>query len=270
MSYSPSTVVRLTTDVFNSPVPQSKIHKTPALPPISRTPGTAPITRRYEIAYLDSSGLVETVTRLAPAIPAFEEAFSAFARGSVIATTDGPVAIEDLVPGMTALTGEGRSETITWLGSMTLFPPQAMRGVNSGKLTRITGDAFGVGRPTPDLVLGPRARLLIRDARCQFATGLDSAYAPARSFVDGVSIIDVTPVAPITVYHVVLERQGSLRAAGLEIESYHPGSRMADRFDPQVAQLFLSLFPQMRSLTEFGSLRHPRMSADEVQAALEG
>lgn len=270
MSYPQTGINRLTTDVFNSPVPQSRSISHPVAPAEVQHARRPPLTRRYEIAYLDQGGCIETGTRLAPAIPEFEEAFSAFARGSVIATADGPVAVEDLVPGMRALTGEGRTETITWIGSMTLFPPRSMPGMHDGKLTRITADAFGVGRPMPDLVLGPRARLLVRDARCRFATGIDSAYAPARSFADGVSIIEVTPVAPIAVYHVVLERQGSLRAAGLEIESYHPGARAADGFDPQVAQLFLSLFPQVKSFSEFGAMSHPRMSAHDVEAALAG
>ncbi|WP_181366546.1 Hint domain-containing protein [Albidovulum aquaemixtae] len=228
------------------------------------------MTRRYEISYLDGDGLIESVTRIAPAIPKFEEAFSALARGTVIATTDGPAAIEDVVPGMKVITAEGRSETITWIGSMTLFPPRAMAGMTSSTLTRITADAFGVGRPMPDLVLGPWARLLMRDARCRLASGMNSAYAPARSFTDGLSIIEVTPVAPVTVYHLVLEHHGSIRAAGIEIESYHPGSRMGDGFDPRLTQVFLSLFPHLRSFGEFGSMKHPRMSAADVEAALEG
>jgi len=152
---------------------------------------------------------------------------------------------------------------------MTLFPQRAMPGMPRSTLTRITADAFGVGRPMPDLVLGPRARILVRDARCRFATGVEAAYAPARSFADGVSIIEVTPVAPITVYHIVLERQGSIRAAGLEIESFHPGARIADGFDPQVVQIFLTLFPHLRSVADFGTMAHPRMSAAEVESALE-
>jgi len=239
------------------------------MPAEARPVRSTPLARRYEIACLDAKGQFETCTRLAPAIPEFEEAFSAFARGTVIATTEGPVAVEDLVPGMEALTGEGRAERITWIGSMTLFPPRAVPGMHGSTLTRITADAFGIGRPMPDLVLGPRARILVRDARCRFATGVEAAYAPARSFADGVSIIEVTPVAPITVYHIVLQRQGSIRAAGLEIESFHPGARMADGFDPQVTQVFLSLFPHIRSIADFGTPAHPRMSAAEVEAALE-
>lgn len=267
MLYPRVSTGRLSTDVFNSPLPQSRAVAQPAtakLPPAQ----TAPLTRRYEIAYLDAAGNFETCTRLAPAIPEFEEAFSAFARGTVIATTEGPVAVEDLVPGMKALTGEGRAETITWIGSMTLFPARAMPGLHCSMMTRITADAFGIGRPMPDLVLGPRARILVRDARCRFSTGVEAAYAPACAFADGVSIIEVTPVAAITVFHIVLERQGSIRAAGLEIESFHPGARMSDGFDPQVAQIFLSLFPHMRSIADFGTLAHPRMTAAEVEDAL--
>lgn len=259
---------RLPTDVFATPVSPSR----PVSPPArtdSAPPCRAPLARRYEIAYLDAAGRFETCTRLAPAIPEFEEAFSAFARGTVIATTEGPVAIEDLVPGMSVLTGEGRAARVTWIGSMTLFPPRALPGLHGAALTRITADAFGIGRPMPDLLLGPRARILVRDARCRFATGVEAAYAPARSFADGVSIIEVTPLAPVTVYHIVLDRQGSIRAAGLEIESFHPGARMADGFDPQLAQVFLSLFPHIRSVADFGTPAHPRMSAAEVEAALD-
>lgn len=268
MSFPHPGASRFSTDVFNSPVPRSRDLPQPAEPAPARAPRSAPLTRRYEISYLDADGRFDTCTRLAPAIPEFEEAFSAFARGTVIATEEGPVAVEDLVPGMLALTGEGRAERITWIGSITLFPPRALPGMHTTALTRITTDAFGVGRPMPDLVLGPRARVLVRDARCRFVAGAAAAYAPASSFADGVSIIEVTPVAPVSVFHIVLERQGSIRAAGLEIESFHPGARMADGFDPQVAQIFLSLFPHMRSLSEFGALAHPRMTAAEVDAAL--
>ena len=267
MSYPYSSDTRLATGQINSSLTS---RQTAPVPVADKVAQPAPLTRRYEISYLCEDGSFESCTRLAPAIPEFEEAFSAFARGTVIATAEGPVAVEDLVPGMEVLTGEGRAERITWIGSMTLFPPRAMPGLQDATLTRIAAEAFGIGRPMPDLVLGPRARILVRDARTRFATGTDSAYGPARSFIDGVSVIEVTPVAPIPVYHLVLERQGSIRAAGMEIESYHPGGRMLDGFDPQVTQIFMSLFPHMRSIGDFGHLSHPRITAMDIDRALNG
>ena len=233
------------------------------------SPAPVPLNRRYEIAYLDPQGQVAFETRLAPAIPEIENAFCALARGSVIATAEGPVAIEDIVPGMTALTAEGREETITWIGSMTLFPPNAMPGMAPRRLVRITGDAFGVGRPMPDLILGPSARLLIRGALGITGDG-NAAYGPATSFVDGVSVIEVAPVTPVTVFHVMLERHGSLRIAGLEVESVHPGTQLQDRLGPDLSQRFLSLFPHLPGFSDFGVSAHPRLTSQEVEAALAG
>ncbi len=228
------------------------------------------LTRRYEIAYLTASGTVACETCIAPATPAFEQAFSALARGTVIATMDGPVAVEDIEPGMKALTAEDRAETITWIGSMTIFPRQAMPATISGKLIRVTSDAFGVGRPMPDLVLGPSARFLVRGARGRYRTAADTVYAPAASFVDGFSIIEVAPVAPVTVYHLMLERHGSVRAAGIEIESCHPGALAEDRIPAEHLPRFMGLFPHLGGMDDFGAPAHPRLSAAEVEAALAG
>lgn len=251
----------------STPKNRSLDRRIPGNIPNQTTP--VPLNRRFEIAYLDRCGQVDFATCLAPAIPEIENAFCALARGTVIATTEGPVAIEDIVPGMAAHTAEGREETITWIGSMTLFPPNAMPDMASRRLIRIIGDAFGVGRPMPDLVLGPSARLLIRNTSGQAGSG-SAAYGPASTFVDGVSVIEVAPVTAVTVYHIVLERHGSLRTAGLEIESFHPGTQLQDRLGPELSQRFLSLFPHLQSFSDFGVSAHPRMSAHEVEVALAG
>ncbi len=268
MSYHSDAVSRRSIDLFSPQI------TTPANFPPTQSPKSTSLTRstrltrRYELSFLAEDGTVTYETRVAAAVPEIEEAFSALARGTVIATADGPVAVEDLVPGMQALTAEGGTARITWIGSMTLFPNCSIPGVAPARMTRITADAFGVGRPMPDLVLGPRARILLRDARSRMATGVVTSYAPARSFADGVSIIEVTPVAPITVFHIVLEQHGSLRAAGLEVESYHPGSDIGDRMDAQLSSELLGLFPHLRGFAGFGPMAHPRLSAREVEAAL--
>lgn len=254
---------------FAAPVLITKPKAPVPLMPKGARPAPRPVrpsfmTRRYETMWLTAEGFVESSTRVAPALPEFEEAFSAIARGTLVETTTGFVAVEDLEPGMTAITAEGRKEKITWIGSMTLFPPNAIPGLHSMPLTRITADAFGGGRPMPDLLLGSQARILLRNARSR-AAGYDAAYAPARGLIDGEAIVEVTPVAPIAVFHIVLERQGSLSCAGVEVESFHPGKGLADRLDPQLAALFLAMFPQMKSLSDFGPMAHARLSDDQLE-----
>lgn len=235
---------------------------------VAKSPRAMPLTRLYEAAWLTAAGRIETGTRLAPATPLFEEAFSALARGSVLMTEDGPVAIEDLQPGQRVLTAEGRLEQVCWIGAMVIYP-----GAGTGQdpqdrvsLTRITAEAFGAGRPGLDLVLGPGARLCLRDPRLRRVVGAEAAYVPARAFLDGISVIEVTPSAPVAVYHLVLKHHGSLRVAGLEIEAFHPGEGVERRIDPRMLSLFEAQFPQFESLAAFGPPAHPRLTRFEAES----
>ncbi len=230
---------------------------------------TRPLTRRYEATWLTDTGEVQSSTRIAPATALFEEAFSAMARGTLITTEAGPVAVEDLVPGMRAITGEGRSETITWIGSLTLYPDPQGRGTGESMLTRITAEAFGASRPMPDLVLGQRARLLLRDARCRAISGSDTVYVPARAFIDGVSVIELRTMTPVVAYHVVLQRHASLRVMGMEVESYHPGTGIEAMVEPRLLALFAACFPQLSQLSDFGPEAHPRLTRFELERLLE-
>lgn len=236
--------------------------------PVPRPVRAMPLTRRYEALWCDAAGVLQDSVRLAPATPLFEEAFSALARGSVIATEAGPVAVEDLVPGMRARTGEGGLARVSWIGSMVIYPERTPgeETRESVTLTRITAEALGVGRPVPDLVLGPRARLCLRDPRLESVIGRAAAYVPARAFIDGVSVIEVMPVAPVTVYHVSLEQHGSLRVGGLEVEAFHPGEGVERMIDPRMLSLFEAQFPHLASLADFGPLAHPRLTRFEVES----
>jgi hypothetical protein len=238
--------------------------KFPAIQADKRPAKPAALTRRYEISWLDASGNIETSTRLGPATARFEEAFSAFARGTLIATSEGPVAIEDMVPGMLVQTAEGRMEKVVWIGSMTVYPSRTIPGMEPAAMTRITAEALGVGRPMPDLMLGPQARILVRDARCRAAIGAEAAYAPARTFIDGDCVVEVTPAAPLSVYHLMLSRHASVRAAGMDVESYHPGKGAFEGIEAPLAPLFLALFPNVRGFQDFGPMTHPRLGDDAL------
>lgn len=230
-----------------------------------------PLTRRYEVAYLTDSGFVEERTCIAPATPAFEDAFAALVRGALIATENGMAAIEDLCPGVRVRTGTGELMPIRWIGSMTLVPEAAeFTGGMACRLTRIASDSFGIGRPGSDMLLGPRARVLYRSNRCREMLGTSQAFAPARAFVDGINVVDVTPVAPIRMYHLALDGQQSIFANGIEVESFHPGPQIEAMMDRASLDLFLSLFPQIDSADGFGPVQTPRLTAFELDALRNG
>lgn len=220
-------------------------------------------TRRYDVTWLDESGAASSFARIAPALPLFEEAFSAFARGALIQTDTGPFAVEDLSPGMIVETETGPAE-LTWIGAITIVPDTGTGRTRPQKLYRVTADAFGLDRPMPDLVLGPSARVLSRAASVQSATGAPAALAPIAVLADGASVVEVTPVSPVRVFHLGFRGHRILRANGVEIESFHPGQMSLGRLGPEMAALFMSLFPHVSDLSGFGRLALPRLSEDDL------
>lgn len=220
-------------------------------------------SRRYEIAWLGSDGSIETATRVAPALAPFEAAVSAMRQGTLLKTLEGPRAVEDLLPGDMVETEEGRFEPLVWVGSMTVFT-KAGDEEAAAPLTRITADSFGIGRPMPDLVLGQGARILQRKSGCREMFGAEAALAPASAFEDGSQVVGLRPQSPVKVYHVAFAEHRVIRANGVEIESYNPGNFAEMRMARDLLSYYLTLFPHIRSLDQFGPAIYPQLSAEDA------
>lgn len=215
------------------------------------------LMRKYEVLSLTPDGSVRESQHIAPATATFEAAFSAFARGTMIATADGPCAVEDLEPGMMIDT-DGAPQPLLWVGRMTLVPTAPIDDERRLRLTRIMADSFGLARPMPDLILGHGARLLRTPAELREMTMDTRVLTPARAFIDGVNVIEITPPTPVTLHHLCLPHHAIIRAAGLEVESYHPGQTLLRDMGGNTRALFLSLFPHIGTPDAFGPLAHSR------------
>ena len=217
---------------------------TPVSPPV-------PVMRRYMTSYLSASGEVCYDDVRAPAAPEFQCAFNAFAHGSLVATTEGEVAIEDLQPGMQVITAEHGPQPVHWIGSMAHNPdPNGARF-----LTRVTADRFAAGAPPLDLLCGPGARLLHRPGSLRSAADHKPVYTPLRDFVDGDSIIAIAPRMVVETYHIALKRHATIRVGGLDLETFHPGMTILSQMGTNTRDLFVSMFPHIRRATDFGPLR---------------
>ena len=217
-------------------------------------------TRSYEIAALRGDGSLFIGQDKAPAIPLFERAFAAFARGTPILTDAGEIAVEDLQPGDMLPTSAGEPAELVWIGSGTFTPAEAGRRT---PLVRIMPDAFGQGRPSGFLTLGPAARLLLRPPHLQAGPDDAQVFTPARAFVDGVNVIEVVPPTPVRLFHLVLTRHAAIRAGGLDVETFHPGTDALHDASPSLNNRFLGMFPRIGTVGDFGPLAHPR--APEAQ-----
>lgn len=216
------------------------------------------LMRKYEVASLGPDGRPSYSDHIAPATLAFESAFASFARGTMISTVNGPCAVEDLEPGMVIETRDGVEEPVLWIGRMMLTPSAPVVSPAQLKLTRIMADSFGLARPMPDLVLGHAARLAQSPAELREYTLQTPVLTPAHAFIDGENIVEVHPPSPIALYHIGVKNHAILRAAGLELETFHPGLTLLREMSHNTRHLFLSLFPHIDHETDFGPLSQPR------------
>ena len=227
------------------------------------------LSRPYNLAWLSASARVAYDTIAAPAVPVIEAACANVARGSLISTAQGPVAVEDLVPGMSILTSEYGPLPLQWVGSYDVTPHEAAP-TDRAKLFRVTSDAFGLSKPASDLMLAPRAHILMRHPACKALFGMDLAFAPIRAFEDGEQVISITPMSSVSLYNLAFDRQATVMANGVELESFHPGTFSETLLDDEMLYSLLRLFPQARSLDSFGPQLTQRLTSFEVRSLREG
>lgn len=225
--------------------------------------------RRIEAASLQPDLSIHHASHTIPHSTMFDRITGGFARGAVLSTGNGPVAIEDLMPGDYVDSSEG-VQPILWIGSATMFPAHHGAPSRNDGLIRVMTESFGVARPATDVALGPWAGLLHNPPQLRQANGQGHVLTPLRDFIDGVNVIRVTPPSAVRLYHIVLRRHASVQVSGLQVETYHPGPNRIESLGHNGQRLFLSLFPHISEPKDFGPLAFPRVDKsllDDVSAA---
>ncbi|MGP6087722.1 Hint domain-containing protein [Antarctobacter jejuensis] len=224
--------------------------------------------RKYEVAALLPDLTVSFTQHIAPASEFFEACATAFARGTLIDTLRGPVAVEDLVPGDYIETANG-SEPITWIGSTTYVPGHDDKDTTLTHMTRITSDAFGMGQPPMDLLLGPAARMVVRHPRLETLLGQDCVLAQVSDYADGDRFLQIAPMGTVQLYHFMVQRHTTIRVGGVELETYHPGNTAGATLGQNMRALFLSMFPNISALDDFGQVSMTRTAREVVDSLID-
>lgn len=236
-----------------------------ARPPNALHTGATLPSRIFEVAALRSDGSLFIGQDRAPALPLFESAFSAFARGTLIQTVDGELAVEDLQPGDMITTTSGKAAKLIWIGSSSFVPADAGRRM---QLIRIMADSFGQGRPSSFITVGPAARVLHTPHHLRGDAGSANMLTPVRAFVDGVNVIEVAPPTPVRLFHICLSRHAAINVAGLKMETFHPGATAMRSVSHALREQFLGMFPQINQTSDFGPLAHQRAPEEELEPEL--
>lgn len=133
-----------------------------------------------------------------------------FATGTLIRTSRGDVAVEDLRVGDLAVTAAGSSRPIVWIGHRTIECGRHPH-LNEVLPVQIAAHAFGENRPSRDLVVSPGHSIAV--------DLIGEVLIPASSLVNGTTIRQLD-VERVTYWHVELETHDLLLSENLPTESY--------------------------------------------------
>lgn len=135
-----------------------------------------------------------------------------FLRGTLIQTTKGEVAIEDLVPGDTVI-GQSGERQVKWIGFRKTFTNQIPADRRAEHMPiRIVRDAIADNVPSKDIVVSPGHHVLV-----------EGKLVRAQDLVNGKTIYQETHHVRYEYFHVELDQFDVISAHGLMSESWADG-----------------------------------------------
>jgi hypothetical protein len=130
---------------------------------------------------------------------------------------------------------------------------------------RIRANAFGMGRPTGDLVVSPQHRMLIRGPAAEALFNTPEVLVAAEDLLNDLTINVDHEMRDVTYVHVLLERHQIVWANGLETESFHPSNTSLDMIDPHQREALLAVAPGIaRHSDAYGAYARRNLSGSEA------
>ncbi|AXN01554.1 Hint domain-containing protein [Acetobacter pomorum] len=155
-----------------------------------------------------------------------------FLAGSMIRTSEGDVAVEDIQIGDQVVTFDWKNNKditrpVVWVGKAHAVVRAGLPDDEAGYPVRILKDAIADGVPYKDM--------LITAEHCLF---FDGKFVPVRMLVNGVSIFYDKSILSYDYYHVETAQHSVITADGMLTESYlDTGNRASFRQEGKVATL---------------------------------
>lgn len=158
-----------------------------------------------------------------------------FARGTMIATAKGLVAVENLKLGDRIPTRDNGIKPIRWIGSKTVAA--------TGKLAPVVFSAGILGNDC-DLLLSPRHRVLLTGWKAELLFGEPEVLCPAQHLINGDTIY-TAPAPEIEYFHIMFDAHEIILANGAPCESFQINSANMTALDQDTRREILTLFPEL-------------------------
>ncbi|MCC7321564.1 MAG: Hint domain-containing protein [Rubellimicrobium sp.] len=204
------------------------------------------------VRFLDGDGAAIGAIRLS-GIERVIEAPSCLTPGTLIATGQGEVAVEDMRPGDPVLTRDNGLCPPLWIGRRDLSAAEVAAQPDLAAV-RVAAGALGPGQPAAELVVSPQHRILISDPRAELWFGAHEVLVPAIHLVGRPGITRTRPGA-VSYIHLLFARHEVILSNGAWSESFQPGHRTLDAMDHAPREELNRLFPQLRGGAPYPAAR---------------
>lgn len=159
-----------------------------------------------------------------------------FLRGTMIATTRGEVAVEDLSVGDLVQTMDHGLQAIRWIGQREVLAKGAHAPVIIAP--GVLGNARALG-------VSPQHRILLRGWQVDLHFAESEVLVPAIHLVDGENVRRQHG-GRAQYYHILFDNHEIIYSDGVASESFHPGKRAIAGCCDAVREEIFDLFPELR------------------------
>ena len=161
--------------------------------------------------------------------------FPCFAKGTLIETVTGPIAVESLVIGDLVRTMDNGFQPIRWIGNRKISGRADMAPI------LIRAGVLGNYR---DLYVSPQHRMLVNDWRSEMYFGEPQVFTAAKHLINDSTIVSA-PCDTVTYFHMSFNQHEVIYSEGIPTESLHLGSMTMSSLDRASQREVLRLFPEL-------------------------
>ena len=170
--------------------------------------------------------------------------FVCFRNGTLILTTHGEVAVEDLRVGDMVITRDHGPQPLRWIGSKRL-DAALLQAFAKLRPVRIRAGALGAGLPARDLYISQQHRVLVDSKIAQRMFGEAEILLAAKHLTEitGIEIDD--SLQPLEYFHLLFDRHEIVCSEGAQTESLFTGPEALKSVDPSARAEIMALFPEL-------------------------
>lgn len=168
-----------------------------------------------------------------------------FTNGTMIKTTRGSVAVEDLTVGDLVLTVDHGLQPIRWIGARSLDREMLDQNPNLRPI-RIRAGSLGLNTPSQDLELSPQHRIMARSPIVQRMFGESEVLVAAKHLTNLPGIDVVEDCEGVTYFHLLFDRHEVIWSNGAQTESFYTGPQALKSVPQNARDEIFQLFPNLK------------------------